>query len=162
MQKRRYKKKALSIRIGEAPTKERSQHQGGIVVEAAESTPNGQPITLRHRAIAECVLDSYYIRELISDPEYMAGMRFRKAYLRAILRVKVEDVGGGAHADPEMAMLTPLYSEQLLREAYSVLDMTEKSVIITVCGHDDWVGGAYRMAALHAGLQKLIELWKLL
>ncbi len=98
------------------------------------------------------------IRDVISLIEYKAAMQFRKAYLRAVLHVKTDDSGVGHHGDLEHAALTPTVSEQLLRQAYGVIDMTEKVVIVAVCGHDDWSGGAYRLKALHSGLEKLIKL----
>jgi len=159
MPKRRYKKKAITIRVGEKAPKERQQHQGGLISEVIDRLPNGKAIMKRLRAMAECVLDAYVIREVINLLEYKAAMRFRKAYLRAVLHVKTDDTGVGHHGDTEHAALTPTESEQLLRQAYTVLDMTEKEVIIAVCGHDDWSGGTYRVKALHSGLEKLIKLW---
>jgi hypothetical protein len=159
MAKRKYKKKAVSIRIGETAPKERNQHQGGLISEVIDRLPNGKAIMKRLRAMAECVLDAYLIREVISLIEYKAAMRFRKAYLRAVLHVKTHNTGVGHHGDFEHAALTPTESEQLLRQAYGVLDMSEKAVIIAVCGHDDWSGGAYRVKYLHSGLEKMVKLW---
>lgn len=161
MAKRRYKKKAIPVRIGQQPTKERHQHNGGMIAETVDRDASGKAILKRYKAIAECVLDSYFIREIISEAEYEAGMRFRKAYLRAVLHVRVDDVGAGSHHDPEMSIHTVMLSEQLIRQAYSVFDLTEQAVIITVCGHDDWAGGAHRMKAFHTGMAKLIELWNI-
>ncbi len=159
MAKRRYKKKAITIRAGETAPKERQQHQGGLISEVIDRLPNGKAIMKRLRAMAECVLDAYVIRSVINLLEYKAGIRFRKAYLRAVLHIKTHDSGVGHHGDLEHAALTLTESEQILRQAYEVLDMMEKAVIIAVCGHDDWSGGTYRVKALHSGLAKLIKLW---
>lgn len=86
-------------------------------------------------------------------------MRLRKAYLRAVLGVRVDDYGAGAHGDREMGALMVIESERLLREAYSVLTLQEKAIIISVCGHDDWSGGDYRMHFLRLGLDKVAAKW---
>ncbi len=161
MSKRRYKKKAISIRVGELATKERRRQHGGVRTEIVDRSVDNKAIVKRHRAIAECTLDRYFLRELISEAEYEAGMKFRHAYLRAVLRIKVDDVGVGAHGDLEMSALMVIKSEKLLREAYGVLSLAQQTVIIAVCGFDEWAGGAYRLETFHRGLEKLIDLWKL-
>ena len=160
MTKRRYKKKAIPSRLGEGVTKERRKKNGGIITETIDRDNNGRAIIQRQRAVAECVLDVYYLREIIDDAEYQAGMKFRKAYLRYILHIKVDDSGTGSHGDPETIPMMVMESQQTVREAYAALDELERSVLTAVCG-DDWAGGEYRFKALHSGLAKLIAKWKI-
>ena len=160
MTKRRYKKKAIPSRLGEGVTKERRKKNGGIITETIDRDNNGRAIIQRQRAVAECVLDVYYLREVIDDAEYQAGMKFRKAYLRYALNIKVDDSGTGSHGDPEMSSVIVSESQRIVREAFDVLNDLERSVIIAVCG-DDWAGGDYRFTALHHGLAKLVAKWKI-
>jgi len=159
MPKRRPNKKDIPIRQGETVTRERRRQNGGVISEIMERDNSGKAYIKRQRACAECVLDYYLSRGKISAPEYEAAMKFRKAYLRAVLRVKVEDNGAGAHGDPEMAMLIIAESERRLRQAYAVLSPSQKTVVISVCGHDDWVGDTYRFETFHRALARLIDLW---
>lgn len=161
MSKRPYKKKALPFPSGETAPKERQQHQGGLKTEISDRDASGKAVIKRQSAVAECVLDAYFIRELISDPQYQAGMKFRYAYLRAMLRIKVADRGAGSHHDPEMSVITLIHSERLVKEAYAALDITEQTVVIAVCGHDEWAGGNHRMPYLQSGLDRLAILWKI-
>jgi hypothetical protein len=157
--KRKYKKKALPVRLGECATKERCRKNGGIKVEVVERDARGRPIIMRQCAIAECTLDIYYLRETITDAQYTAGMKFRKAYLRAVLGVKVSDIGGGACGDPDMAIVVTIFSEQLVRQAYDRLSLEDLTVVVAVCGHDEWAGGVFRFRHLLSGLDTLAKKW---
>ncbi|MDR3560892.1 MAG: hypothetical protein P4N59_05565 [Negativicutes bacterium] len=159
MPKRHYKKKALPVRIGETAPKQRAQH-GGVIMETIDRDARGMALTKRQRSIAECVLDVYFLRQFIDEAEYEAGMIFRKAYLRAVLRVRVEDAGAGCHGELGMEPLMIVHSEYLLRKAYKALPVTEQAVIVAVCGHDAWAGNGYRSMLLHSGLRVLANLWK--
>ena len=160
MTKRHYKKKAIPTRMGERVTKERRRKNGGIITETIDRDNNGKAIMQRQKAVAECVLDIYYLREIINDAEYQAGMIFRKAYLRYVHNIKTDDTNSGSHGDPEMSSIMASESQRIVREAYAVLNELEISVINSVCG-DDWAGGEYRFKALHNGLTKLIAKWKI-
>jgi hypothetical protein len=157
--KRKYKKKALPVRLGEQVTKERRRKHGGIKTEILGRDLRGKVIIRRQRAAAECTLDVYSIRQTITDEQYQAGLKFRIAYLRAVLRIRVSDIGYGCRGDDEMSVILPLYSEQLLRKAYQKLSLEQRSVIISVCGHDEWAGGIYRLHWLRSGLDVLAQLW---
>ena len=69
--------------------------------------------------------------------EYAAGMKFRYAYMRAVLKVHVDDIGSGCHGSFDMAALLPIHSERIINEAYSVLSPQNKLAIIAGCGHDE-------------------------
>lgn len=159
MAMRKYKKKALPVRIGEVATRERRRKHGGVITEVVDRDARGKVMMRRHRAAAECVLDVYSFRQTITDAQYQAGLKFRNAYLRAVLRIRVSDIGYGCRGDDAMSVILPIYSEELLRKAYKALSLEQKSVIIAVCGHDEWSGGIYRLNWLRSGLDALAHLW---
>jgi len=162
MVKRRNKSKILTARSGETPTPERYRQNGGVTKEIAASDNNGHALLHRFRATADCPLDAYFQRGKLSEPLYRAGTRFRHAYFRVVLRVvHVEGTGCGTHGDPEAEFLTPVYSERLLREAYGILSPKQKTIIIAVCGHDEWAGGAVNLKTLLRGLEQMSRLWKM-
>jgi hypothetical protein len=157
---RKYRKKALPVRFGETATKERKGQQGGVVTEVIDRDLSGKALIKRQRALEECSLDAYLRRGIIGSEEHMVGLRFRHAYLRAVLKVQVDDIGGGSQGDPEMSALVVLKAERLLKEAYKVLSIAQRDIIITVCGYGDWAGGSYKLETLHRGLEKLVDLWR--
>lgn len=159
--RRRGKKKTLPARMGEQATMERRQHAGGVIAEVVDRDLRGNPYMKRDRAVAECVLDAYLFRRLLTKREYDAGLKFRKAYLRAVYGVRVEDPMNASAYDPEMALLIVPISERILRDAYAVLSAAQKRIVINVCGADTWAQGSARLATLHRALEKLVELWKL-
>jgi hypothetical protein len=161
MAKRKHNKKLLPARVGEAPTPERRRQGSGIVAEVIDRDGGGKVLMHRFKAAADCPLDSYILRGNLTQAEYRAGIKFRHAYLRGVLRVHVEDIGSGAHGDPEQAALTPIYSERALREAYEVLSARQKAIVIAVCGHDEWAGGTVNIKTLQRGLGMMADLWKL-
>jgi hypothetical protein len=161
MAKRKHKGRITAVRTGETPTPERRLQHGGVSAEVIDRDNRGKVLMHRFKAIAECPLDAYWQRGHLTEAEYKAGTKFRHAYFRAILRIQVEDKGSGAHGDPEMSMIAPIYSEQILREAYVVLSPLQKAVIVAVCGHDEWAGGTPKIKTLHRGLERLVDLWKL-
>jgi hypothetical protein len=158
--KRKYKKKALPARLGERATLERRRQLGGIIVEVVDRDLRGSPIIRRDKAAIECHLDIYKYREQISIPEYDAGMIFRKAYVRYVLGIKVEDNVQGASGDVEMAMLAVPHSKKLLDQAHGVLSTPQWMVIEAICGLDDTAGNSYRFETFRRGLEKLVDLWK--
>lgn len=160
MSKKHLKKKS-SLRTGEVSTKQRRTQNGGVISEVVDRDISGKALIIRHKARYTCTLDRYFGQLRLSEAEYKAGIRFQHAYLRAVLRVKVYDVGGGSQGDAEMAALIVIKSEKLLKEAYSVLSEKQKAIIIAICGHDEFAGDTYRMQTLRRGLTKLSELWKL-
>ena len=133
---------------------------GGIIGEVVDRDLRGNPILKRDKAVIECHLDIYKYREQLSIPEYDAGMIFRKAYLRFVLRVKVEDDVQGGRSDVEMAMLSIPYSQKLLKEAHGVLSQPQWQVVEAICGLDDTAGNSYRFETFRRGLEKLVDLWK--
>ena len=158
--KRGSKSQNLSL-LASSPTLERQGQNGGII-ENKRWPKTTQKQSDRHiRAREECVLDSYIWRGILSRSEYKAGLKFRRAYLRAVLRIKISDNGAGSHGDHEMKALLPLQSEEILSEAYNALSLAQKSLIISVCGHDSWAGGTYKLETLRRGLQILATIWKI-
>jgi len=155
------KRKASLFCHGMSVTKERQRQNGGVVTEPIHEKSDGKTYIKRQRAVSECILDYYLAHNKITEVEHDAGMKFRRAYLRAVLRIWTDEGSGGSHGDPEMAALLPIISEQVLREAYGVLSPRQKAVIISVCGHDAWAGETHVLKTLHRGLAQLIKLWRL-
>jgi len=159
MAKRGHKRKFHTIRIGETPLPERCRQNGGVVAEVIDRDTSDKIVMQRFRAVAECTLDIYVVKGKLTIAQHKAGMRFRHAYLRAVLRLKVEDSGSGSHGSMDMAALMPIHSERVLLEAYAVLSKQQKAVIIAVCGHDEWVGSTAKGKTLKRALERLTGLW---
>ena len=163
--KRRHKKKSLPVRVGEMATKERRCQNGGVISEVIDRDLSGKVFMKRHRASCECVLDDLLRRLTISEPEYETGMKFRWAYLKHVFKVKVCDGGynpflnEGCNGDAESNMNAMCEADKLLHGAYGVLSDAQRSIVIAVCGHDEWPGTTARARTLHRGLEKLFDLW---
>lgn len=140
---------------------ERCQQWGGVVTEVIDRDLRGNPFLVRDRARCECVLDDYLYRLILTPSEYEAGMKFRRAYLRAVCRIMVDDPNGGGEYDPEMGMLIVPISEEILRAAYKALTKAQQAIVIKVCGHGEWAGGTDKLETLRRGLERLVTLWKL-
>ena len=80
------------------------------------------------------------------------------AYMRAVLKVRVEDIGSGSHGSYDMGALLPIYSEKIVKEAYSVLSTQQKTNVLAVCGHDE-LRDKDRFQTFKRGLGILVELW---
>lgn len=160
MATRKHKKTLQPVRIGEKPTQERRRHDY-IVTEIIDRDNQDNVLICRYKVVGNIPLEAYFLRGKITQDEYRAGQKFRQAYLRAVLKVQVDDASSGSHGDPEMCILTPIHSERVLREAYGVLTPTQKLLIISVCGHDEWAGSTVKLRTLHRALEALAKLWKL-
>ena len=143
------------------PTKERRKQNDGVIAEPVDRDLSGKAIIVRYKTRYASMLDRYLCLSRIDETEYRAGIRFQHAYLRAVLRIRVADIGGGGQGDPEMAALIVIKSEKLLKEAYSVLTEKQKAIVISVCGHDDFAGDSYRLETLQRGLRQLSKIWRL-
>lgn len=161
MRKNRHKGRILTVRMGEKPTPERRRQNGGVISEIVDRGAGDRILVKRYRAVWECPLDVYLDREVITEPEYRAGQKFRNAYFRAVLGIKVDDIGTGNEGDREMAMLSPIYSDRLLCDAYEALSPKQKAIVVSVCGHDEVAGETARLKTLHRGLEKLCDVWKI-
>jgi hypothetical protein len=161
MGKRHKKTHVSSVRHGESPTIERTRHLGGTRIEIIDRDLSGHTLIRRHKAAWECPLDAYFERGVLSQSEHQAGHKFRRAYIRAVMRVRTDDSSGGAHGDRQMAAVMPIYSEQLLKAAYATLSTQQRAIIINVCGHDEVAGHSARLKTLHRGLERLCALWDL-
>jgi len=161
MSKRYRKGRILTVRIGETSTPERRRHNGGVKAEIVDRDISDQILIKRYKAVWECPLDTYLERNVISAPEHKAGLKFRHAYFRAVLGIRVDDLGTGCRGDVEITALMPIHSERLLNDAFAVLSPKQKAIVIDVCGHDEVAGDTPRMKTLHRGLEKLCDLWKI-
>jgi len=145
---------------GMTPTKERQQKAGGIIIAPIHEKNGNKTYITQSKVQAECTLDHYKVLKKITESEFAAGIKFRRAYLCAVEHIKTED-SFGSHGDIEMAYINPIYSEQILRQAYAVLSRIQKSVVIDVCGHDYGAGNTSRIMTLRRGLGALAKLWRL-
>lgn len=161
MAKRRRGKKTLPVRQGERASMELRSHCGGVVTEVIDRDLRGNPYMVRDRVRVECALDYYVWQGRITKSEYEAGLKFRRAYERAVLGLKVEDPTSTGAYDPEMAMLIVPISEEILRAAYEELSDAQQRIVIEVCGHNKYAGTTDRFETLCRGLEKLVTLWKL-
>ena len=161
MAKRRKSKKKLPARQGERANAERRSKMGGVITEAIDRDLRGNAYMVRDRVRVECALDFYLWKGQISPSEYDAALKFRRAYQRAVLGIKVEDPAATGTYDPEMALLIVPISEEILRAAYEELTKVQQEVIIDVCGHEKYAGSTSRVLTLHRGLEKLATLWDL-
>lgn len=159
MAKHKRKNRVRTIRIGETPTPERRHHNGGVVSEAVDRGANDQILILRYKAIAECPLDIYYVKNRISEAEYKTALRFRHAYFRGVLDLKVGGIGGGDQGAVGLGPLAVIYSRELLDQAYKALSASQKAAVISVCGHDEWAGTTAKVKTLCRALQELAKLW---
>lgn len=161
MAKRRKAKKGMPVRLGERATMELRAQCGGVITEVIDRDLRGNPYMIRDRVRIECALDYYFWDGRLTQGEYEAGLKFRRAYQRAVLGLKVEDPASSGAYDPEMAMLIVPISEEILRDAYGELSTAQKKIIIDVCGHNKYAGTTDRVETLHRGLEKLATLWRL-
>jgi hypothetical protein len=161
MTKARSRRVIRSVRSGATPTFERKYQQGGVQKEVIDRDTKGNVLIERYKAAFECLLDYYRLRDKITEDEYHAGIKFRHAYMRAVLHIQVEDIGSGSHGSSyDMGILLPLHSEQILREAYTVLSPQQKNAIIAVCGHNEKAKDKDHFQTFHRGIRMLAELWE--
>ncbi|MFY9286903.1 MAG: hypothetical protein WAO98_00205 [Alphaproteobacteria bacterium] len=143
-------------------TKERRKQNGGVISEAIHERSADKTYIRRHRALFECALDGYLWYGKIEPNEYEAGMKFRRAYLRYVMNVRVDDYGSGAHGDRDMAALTPIISQQILRDAASVLSDAQRKLVMHVCGDNFRAGDGDKIETLRRGLKVLAKHWNIL
>lgn len=155
MSRHKSKNKVTSIKTGMVPTKERHQHNGGVMTEAIALDSEGKALMHRYRAVWECPLDAYKDKKIITEPEYLSGLGFRKAYYRAVLsrRTGYERL----NTSPMDTSLTP--SERILRDAYRILPFYNKGTIIAICGHDQPAQTMDALEKLRKGLGHLAVAW---
>jgi hypothetical protein len=158
MTKPRHQKAARSLRSGFSPTPERKNQLGGVVKEVVDRDFHDRVLIERYKAAFECLLDYYLLINKITEPEHCVGMEFRNAYQRAVLGIKVEDIGSGSHGSPDMAGVILCHSEKIVNAVYSVLSVPQKEVVITVCGHDERPKDKDNFQTFLRGLGVMVEL----
>lgn len=156
MRRKCRKTSGSTVRLGVAPTKERRRQNGGVVAETIYQDANGKALIKRYRAVCECVLDAYLRRKAISEPQHRAGLRFRRAYYRAIL-------SRGAAYERLRKASPPLgftHSERMLKQAYRTLSPQYKGAVIDICGHDQPAQDMAKLDRLQKGLGQLAGIWQ--
>ena len=156
MSKNRRKGRIYSVRTGATPTKERRRQNGGVIAEVIDRDADGKILIRRYRAEWECPLDAYLAHKAISESQHKAGLKFRRAYLSAILGRRREY----EQLESNDVYLEPSRSEKLLKEAYRTLPSHYKGIVIDICGHDLPARDAAKLDGLQKGLGQLAELWK--
>lgn len=155
MSKQKGKKKMLHIKTGIVPTKERHQHSGGVMAEAIELDGQGKTLMHRYRAVWNCPLDAYKDMNVISEPEYQSGLRFRQAYYRAVLSRRA----GYERLNNHLADTSLTPSERLLKDAYRIIPSYNKGTVIDICGHDQPAETMDALEKLRKGLGHLAVAW---
>lgn len=155
MSKHKGKNKTPHMKTGMVPTKERQQHSGGVMAEAIKLDNQGRTLMHRYRAVWDCPLDAYKDMNVITEPEYQSGLRFRQAYYRAVLSRRAGYERLNCH--PTNTSLTP--SERVLRDAYRIIPSYNKGTVINICGHDRYAESEKEVKALRNGLGRLARCW---
>ena len=149
--------KIISVKFGVTPTKERRQHNGGVVCEAIRVDRQSKTYINRYRAVWESPLDVYFDRKVISKPEYRAGLRFHRAYYGSVMcRSKEMHL-----TSQEQASLKPTPLEGLLKEAYAALPLDTLGVVVNVCGYNEPVRNEVMLEKLRKGLGHLAVKWNM-
>ena len=160
MAKRKQTKFVHMVRQGEVPTVERKRQLGGTTKEVIDRDVSGRVYMMRYCARTECMLDAYLIQKKIPVDMHEAGMKYRKAWLRARCGVKVTDRNTvSAPVGYEESVNIVYESERILREADGVLTLAQRRMIIRVCCEDKKAGGTDALETLRRGLVELMDLW---
>jgi hypothetical protein len=165
--KNRKKDRASAIQTGLGATRERGQHNGGIVREFAPDEQKTGRRVERHRAAWECKLDAYLAAKKIDDAQFHAGMRYREAWLFMAQGVQTRDaasierIDNGGGSPGELVIDKRRGSEKILYEAdkEAGLSIGQTLVVRRVCGEDESIGGSGDMKTLCRGLEKLAVYW---
>jgi hypothetical protein len=138
------------------------RQDGGVTAEAISEKNNGIIYTRRHRAAFSSALDAYLWHGVISLAEREAGEKFYREYARSVLKIRIYDYSAGAHADNEMAAISAINGNVLLKSAFDLLSNPQREVVISVCVENRSAGTTRRVSALRKGLGILARHWKLL
>src|SRR5471030_925973 len=152
MAKARKRRRHAATTLADHGTAERARH-GELLPR--ETMVAG--ITVR-RVKHECRLDWYWDKGSIIDRQHEAGLRFRRDWQFAATAAKVVGSYG-----PRISRLAgradfidaQLASRRRLAAAVALLGSDLASVVIDVCGFDNWASG--RLPALRDGLSMLAD-----
>lgn len=139
----------------------RGQHMDGLEKQVREISGTGQPTSYGMRANAECKLDAYWNRMLITWKQYQAGMVIRRLWIAAHMQPNVTGSYGDRISGSGDWMATCNDAKKRLRKAVDGLSWSLRGVVLFVCGDDDWAGGTRRLVALRKGLDLLAEHFKI-
>jgi hypothetical protein len=142
-------------------TKERQHQNGGVVVEAIHERDGNKVYTHRHCAMFTSILDAYLWNRSISETEHAAGEKFGREYSRSVLKIKVNDIGSGSQDDVEMAYISAINGNHLLRKAFEVLSFTQREILISVCVDNKSAGTTRKVNYLGTALRILAKKWNM-
>ena len=164
MARRLHKKKSTTpiARIGELATPERRAKNGGVIAEVVDGNAAGKGAILRHRVRAECFLDACYLREVINDPQYRAGIEFRKLF-GGICNDRssgtFDTLAKFGRGDAEWKIITHMDCEKRLKSACALLNKDQLFIVRDVCGYDKPVKFIKERKVLVSALDILASHW---
>lgn len=148
--------------FGDAPTPERMQQMGGVVMDRVPVHPHSRTVMAVFRAKNECTLDCYLSQKKINHEQHAAGIRFRAAWLEAVEGKKTVDSlkkVTGARGDAELFLTKNPLARRTLNTAYQILNQSEIKVLMHVAGTDGHAGDRRRMNYLRRALSRLADYW---
>jgi hypothetical protein len=145
-------------------TSERGQHMGGLEKEVRERSGTGQAVSFGMRAKAECKLDAYWNRMMLTWRQYSAGMVMRRLYLNSYMQPRVTGSYGERIAGTGDWLAGCNDAKKKLLDAVQTLPanpLNMKGPVMLVCCDDDWAGGTRKLQALRQGLDRLADYFQI-
>ena len=163
-------KRAKALELDDIlPTRERGQHSP--IDEIAFKPKSGKAVQTVLRVRHEHVLDIMFHRALITDRQLEAGNLFRQHYYRASNQSRIISRYGQASG-----VFGGVDEEVISREQINIilarLNLKQKSLIIGVCGHNEFAGTWAKqknwsaskqspISTLREALTEAADVWKL-
>lgn len=157
MSKRKRKKSITGLGTWAVPTKERHQHNGGLLREVISGSNRLGHFINRYRAAWESPLDAYRATGLISREEYRAGLRFHRAYYGVVLCRRADFRPTSA----EHASWKETAVEKLLKLARKIIAPEDLNAVVEICGHSQPARTPRALVCLKRGLGDLASQWHL-
>lgn len=117
----------------------RAQHMDGLEKEVRDRSGTGQPTSFGMRAKAECKLDAYWNRMLVTWKQYQAGMVVRRLFIAAHMQPNVtSSYGERIVGDIQTGLMACNTAKARLRKAMQSIGGSLQPVAYQVCCDDDW------------------------
>lgn len=154
------KRKVAYRDIIDLGTPERARHGGVEVLDRVEG-PDGGIVPRRAHVKVECVLDAYWHRCQISDPQRAAGLKFRElfeivAHMSRVTAKYGDRMPTGLRDEVSSRAIA---ARDTLKAAHQKLGMQKSAVLVAVCGMNEWAGGTRRLNTLRDALSDLARDW---
>lgn len=134
----RKRKKAAKPSSDDYGSDWRAQHMDGMEKEVRDRSGTGQPTSFGMRAKAECKLDAYWGRMLITWKQYQAGMVIRRLWVAAHMEAKVTGSYGDRIEGNGDWQATCNDAKKTLMQAMESLGGRLQPVAYQVCCEDAW------------------------